>query len=42
MIEGMRGLEIDVQGELGRLLDGNVAGPRTSDPRRRIDLVRAL
>ena len=42
MIEGMRGLEIDVQGELGRLLDGDVAVPSTSDPRGRIDLVGAL
>ena len=41
-IEGMGGLEIDVQGKLGRPLDGTVAGPSTSDPRRRIDLVRAL
>ena len=41
-IEGMHGLEIDVQGKLGRLLDGDVAGPSTSDRARRIDLVRAL
>ena len=34
MIEGVRGLEIDVQGELG--------SAARRDPRRRIDLVRAL
>ena len=42
MIEGMRGLEIDVQGELFRLLDGSVAGPSTSDPRHQFDLVGGL